>query len=151
VPPGLARNMNHIVLGTDDRAPSGLYLGLLEMGVVVLVNVLTNWAAWRHPRAIQHAAKTIVTPVMAFLLDRAAPRAEFRHEDVSPFLWANGKVPTCATWKAMAADGFKDYRLKVYGLVEHPVELAMDDLRARGQQTQITLHHRIQDRSGIAA
>ena len=32
---GLARNMNHIVLGTDDRAPSGLYLGLLEMGVVV--------------------------------------------------------------------------------------------------------------------
>jgi thiosulfate reductase cytochrome b subunit len=117
---GFARNMNHIVLGTDDRTPLGLYLGLLGIGVVVLVNVLANWAAWRHPRAVQHAAKAIVTPVMAFLLDRAAPRAEFRRADISPFLWANGKVPTCEAWKALAADGFKDYRLKVYGLVEPP-------------------------------
>jgi thiosulfate reductase cytochrome b subunit len=148
---GFARNMNHIVLGTDDRTPLGLYLGLLGIGVVVLVNVLANWAAWRHPRAVQHAAKAIVTPVMAFLLDRAAPRAEFRRADISPFLWANGKVPTCEAWKALAADGFKDYRLKVYGLVEHPVELSLGDLRARGQQTQITLHHCIQGWSGIAA
>jgi DMSO/TMAO reductase YedYZ molybdopterin-dependent catalytic subunit len=60
-------------------------------------------------------------------------------------------VPTCAEWEALAAADFKDYRLKVYGLVESPVELSLDDLRAMGKKTQVTLHHCIQGWSGIAA
>ena len=52
--------------------------------------------------------------------------------------------------KTLACDGFKNYRLKVYGLVENPVELSPDDLRAMGKKTQITLHHCIQGWSGIA-
>jgi sulfoxide reductase catalytic subunit YedY len=51
---------------------------------------------------------------MAFLLDRPAPVAEFRREDVSPFFWVNGNLPTCDAWKALGADGFKSYRLKVW-------------------------------------
>ena len=56
-----------------------------------------------------------------------------------------------AEWKALAADGFKNYRLKVRGLVENPVDLSLDDLLALGKKTQITLHHCIQGWSGIAA
>ena len=52
--------------------------------------------------------------------------------------------------EALAANDFKDYRLKVYGLVENPVELSLDELRAMGKKTQITLHHCIQGWSGIA-
>lgn len=148
---GFTRNMNHIVVGTDDTNPIGLYLGLAGIGAVVAVNALANWAAWRRPRAVQHAAKAIVTPIMRCFLDRAAPRTEFGREDVSPFFWANGKVPTCDEWKTLAASDFKGYRLKVYGLVEHAVELSLDDLRAMGKKTQITLHHCIQGWSGIAA
>ncbi len=59
-------------------------------------------------------------------------------------------MPTCDEWKTLAAGDFKDYRLKVYGLVENPVELSLDDLRALGKKTQITLHHCIQGWSGIA-
>ena len=114
------------------------------------MNALANWLAWRHPRAVQHIAKAIVTPVMGYFLDRPEPQAEFRREDISPFFWANGKMPTCEEWKALAANEFKDYRLKVYGLVENPVELSLDDLRAMGKKTQITLHHCIQGWSGIA-
>ena len=147
---GVVRNMNHIVMGTDDTRWIGLYLGLVAIGAVAVLNVLANWAAWKLPRAVQHVAKAIVTPIMASLLDRAAPRAEFRREDISPFFWANGKVPTCEEWKTLAANGFKDYRLKVYGLVENPVELSLDDLQALGKKTQITLHHCIQGWSGIA-
>jgi DMSO/TMAO reductase YedYZ molybdopterin-dependent catalytic subunit len=87
---------------------------------------------------------------MRFLLDRPAPRAEFRREDISPFFWVNGNMPTCDEWKTLAAGDFKDYRLKVYGQVENPVELSLDDMRAFGQKTQITLHHCIQGWSGIA-
>jgi DMSO/TMAO reductase YedYZ molybdopterin-dependent catalytic subunit/thiosulfate reductase cytochrome b subunit len=147
---GFVQNMNHIVVGMDDANPIGLYLGLAGVGVVVLLNVFANWAGWKHPRAVQHAAKAIVSPVMGLLLDRPAPVAQFRREDVSPFFWVNGKMPTCDEWKTLAAGNFKNYRLKVYGLVEKPVELSLDDLRALGQKTQITLHHCIQGWSGIA-
>jgi len=103
-----------------------------------------------HPRAVQHAAKAIVTPVMGFLLDHSAPVAEFSREDISPFFWVNGKIPTCDEWKTLAAGDFKNYRLKVYGQLENPVELSLDDLLILGHKTQITLHHCIQGWSGIA-
>ena len=148
---GFARNMNHIVLGTDSPNPIGLYLGLAGIVAVILLNVFANWMAWRHPRAVQHAAKAIVAPIMRLLLDRPAPRAEFGRGDISPFLWANGKVPTCDEWKTLAGGDFRDYRLKVYGSVEHPVELSLSELRALTKETQITLHHCIQGWSGIAA
>jgi methionine sulfoxide reductase catalytic subunit len=147
---GLVRNMNHIVRGTDDASPAGLYLGLVGIAVVVASNALANWAAWRRPRTVQHAAGRIVTPVMQFVLDRPVPVAQFSREEISPFFWINGKMPTCEEWKKLAADEFKDYRLKVSGLVENPVELSLDDLRALGKETQITLHHCIQGWSGIA-
>jgi len=147
---GLARNMNHIVLGADDARPMGLYLGLAGLAAVVAVNALANWAAWRRPRTIQHLAKAIITPLSWYFLNRAQPRAQFRREDISPFLWANGRLPTSDHYKALAADGFEDYRLKIGGLVENPVELSLDELRAMGTTTQITLHHCIQGWSGIA-
>lgn len=147
---GFTRNMNHIVMGTDTTDPIGIYLGLVGIAVVVGVNALANWAAWKRPRAVQHAAKAIVTPVMSALLDRAAPKSEFPREAISPFFWANGKMPTSEEWKALAANGFRDYRLKVYGLVENPRDLSLEDLRALGIKRQITLHHCIQGWSGIA-
>ncbi len=147
---GVARNMNHIVRGTDDANPAGLYLGLAGIAVVIGSNALANWAAWRRPRAVQHAAGTIVTPVMRFALDHHAPVAQFSKEDISPWFWINGAMPTCEEWKNLAAGEFKDYRLTVHGLVENPAELSLDDLRALGKETQITLHHCIQGWSGIA-
>ena len=114
---GFATNMNHIVMGAAGSGLSGPALGLIGIGVVIAVNALANWLAWRRPRAVQHVAKAIVTPVMGFLLDRLEPVAEFRRKDISPFFWANGKVPTCEEWKALAANDFKDYRLRVYGPV----------------------------------
>ncbi len=147
---GLVRNMNHIVRGTDVAGPAGLYLGLAGIAVVVVANALANWAAWKRPRAVQHAAGRIVTPVMRFALDRPAPVAQFSRDDISPFFWINGRMPTCEEWKRLAANRFEDYRLKVYGLVENPSELSLDQLRALGKETQITLHHCIQGWSGIA-
>jgi methionine sulfoxide reductase catalytic subunit len=147
---GLARNMNHIVVGTDSTSPMGLYLGLIGIGVVVLLNALAHYMAWKRPRTVQHAAKAIVSPVMRLLLDRATPQAEFDRADISPFFWVNGKMPTSDEWKTLAADNFKDYRLHVYGLVESQVDLSLDDLRALGKNSQITLHHCIQGWSGIA-
>jgi thiosulfate reductase cytochrome b subunit len=148
---GFARNMNHIVLDTDDPSLGGVWFGLAGLGLIVLINVLANWAAWRRPRAVQHAAKAIISPLMKLLFGGVEPCAQFKPQDISPYFWANGKLPTCDAWKTLAADGFKDYRLKVGGLVDNPVELSLGELRAMGGQTQITLHHCIQGWSGVAA
>jgi len=42
---GLVRNMNHIVLGTDDSRTIGLYLGLGAIGVALALNALATWGA----------------------------------------------------------------------------------------------------------
>jgi sulfoxide reductase catalytic subunit YedY len=147
---GFARNMNHIVMGTDDARPIGWMLGLVGIAVVVASNVLAWWLAWKRPRAVQHAAKALVTPLMRALLDRAAPQAQFSREQISPSFWSNGKLPVSAEWKAFAAERFEKYRLRVFGEVEHPIELSLADLRAMRRSSQITLHHCIQGWSGIA-
>jgi DMSO/TMAO reductase YedYZ molybdopterin-dependent catalytic subunit/thiosulfate reductase cytochrome b subunit len=147
---GFARNMNHIVIGTDDLLWFGMYIGLSGLVILVLANVMANWATWLFPRAIQHIGNAIVNPVLRLLLARHAPKAEYTVEDISPFLWPNGKLPTSDEWKTLAANGFRDYRLKVYGLVDNPLELSLDELRALPKQSQITLHHCIQGWSGIA-
>lgn len=147
---GFARNMNHIVLGIDNTRPLGWILGLVGIAVVVAVNAQAHWLAWRRPRTVQHAAKAVVTPVMNLLLNRAAPRAQFSPADISPYFWANGKLPTSEEWKRLAAHGFQDYRLRVFGLLEQPLELSLADLRSMPRKTQITLHHCIQGWSGIA-
>lgn len=147
---GFARNMNHIVMGTDDLNPIGMYLGFVGIIVVILANFWAHHAAWKHPRLVQHAASHLVTPVMTSLLARSAPIVQFSPEDISPFFWANGKVPTSDDWKRLASDNFKHYRLRVDGLVENKVELSLEDLEALGKHQQITLHHCIQGWSGIA-
>jgi DMSO/TMAO reductase YedYZ molybdopterin-dependent catalytic subunit len=148
---GVARNMNHIVVGTDETRPLGWILGLIGIAVVVAVNAVAYGLAWKRPRAVQHAAKAVVAPVMNLLLNRAAPQAEFPPGEISPFFWANGKLPVCEEWKQLAAREFQGYRLKVFGQVEHPLELSLADLRALPRQSQVTLHHCIQGWSGVAA
>jgi len=147
---GFARNMNHIVIGTDDLLRFGMYIGLSGLAILFLLNVMANWATWLFPRAIQRVGDALVNPVLRLLLARHAPRAEYTVEDISPFLWPNGKLPTSDEWQALAANQFKNYRLKVYGLVEHAVELSLEELQTMAKRSQVTLHHCIQGWSGIA-
>ena len=88
---------------------------------------------------------------MGYVLGRPEPQAEFRREDISPSSGPTGSCRPAKSGKCWLTNDFRDYRLKVYGLVENPVELSLDDLRAMGKKTQITLHHCIQGWSGIAA
>lgn len=147
---GLARNMNHIVIGTDNLSLAGIWLGLVGIAIIVAICAAAYVAAWSYPRLVQHAAKALVGTLIMGPLDRSISVSQFPRSEISPYLWANGKVPTSNAWNALRANEFKDYKLKVFGLVENPVELSLDDLRAMTAQSQITLHHCIQGWSGIA-
>ncbi len=147
---GFARNMNHIVLGTDDQRRLGMILGFVGIGVVILSWVAAHYISWRHPRGLQHALKFVVYPMQLLTLNRLAPQQHYSEQDISPYFWPNGKIPVSDDWKRLAQGGFRDFKLKVTGLVENPVELSLSDIEKLGETEHITMHHCIQGWSGIA-
>lgn len=147
---GFRRNMNHIVLGTDDQRSLGMILGFIGIAVVFFSWVVAHYISWNHPRGLQHALKVVTYPMQLLTLNKLKPQPGYTEKDISPYFWPNGKMPVSEEWKQMAANGFRDFKLKVGGLVENPVELSLADIEKLGEVDQITMHHCIQGWSGIA-
>ncbi len=147
---GFQRNMNHIVLGTDTTGPMGMILGFIGIAVVVLYWVAAHYISWYTPRGLQHVQRALTQPVMLLTLDRLTPVEHYTKDQISPHFWPNGKMPVREDWKQLAEANFKDYKLKISGMVENPVELSLEDLRRLGTEETITMHHCIQGWSGIA-
>jgi len=83
---------------------------------------------------LSHAAGRIVAP-------RPALAQEFSQSEVAPTFRGNGTLnPMDADYQALRQAGFAGYRLMVAGLVEKPLELSLDELRAMPSRTQITRH-----------
>jgi DMSO/TMAO reductase YedYZ molybdopterin-dependent catalytic subunit len=84
----------------------------------------------------------------------AAPRKsmaqEFTEADLSPFFRSNGTAnPNDATYQALAQNNFVDWRLRVDGRVERPMEFSLAQLRAMPSRTQITRHDCVEGWSAI--
>jgi methionine sulfoxide reductase catalytic subunit len=148
---GFAPNLNDITLGNNNNNLEGIAIWLVVIALVIAFNVWAVRFSWTHTRVLQRVSNLTVGRVMDLLFDHAAPRVEYARKDISPYLWPNhARLPDSPEWTALKDDDFRAYRLKVHGLVEHPVELSMDQIRAMATQSQITLHHCIQGWSGIA-
>jgi len=147
---GFRINMNHIVLGTDDLRPLGMILGFVGLGAVIASWIAAHYISWKAPRLLQHAQKFVSLPLRLTLINRFHPRSRYTKEQISPYFWANGQPPDREDWKQLQRDNFRDYTLKIGGLVENPVELSLPQIRALTEEEQITMHHCIQGWSGIA-
>jgi sulfoxide reductase catalytic subunit YedY len=147
---GFARNMNHIVMGTDDASKAGMFWGFVGIGLIIATWIVAHYLSWSHPRALQRAVNRVTYPMQRLTLNRLNPRQRYLDRDISAFFWPNGKLPQRADWKTLTEDGFRDYRLKVGGLVENPLELSLCELRRLGSAEHITMQHCIQGWTGIA-
>ncbi|WP_199562712.1 molybdopterin-dependent oxidoreductase [Pedobacter chinensis] len=148
---GLVRNMNHITLGTDEpNNLNGLFIGIGIICLLVSFFFLAHYISWRKPRLVQKASAMINSPLWEKTINRLKPRKYYTKKDISPYFWANGKLPTSQVWKDLLADDFKDYKLKIGGMVSNPVELSLDELKLLGKEENITMQHCIQGWSGIA-
>lgn len=149
---GTQRNFNHIVLGTDDAGSLGLILGCAGLVAVVVSWIAAYVVAWKYPRFIQRLHRALIFPVERWM--RSSPRFDpaerYTRADVSPYFWANGKMPDSDEWKRLVADDFRTYRLRVSGCVRNAVELRLDDIRSLAHDEHVSLHHCIQGWSGIA-
>jgi thiosulfate reductase cytochrome b subunit len=147
---GLLVNLNHIYAGrTDD---SWIGFGVFAGATVLLI---AGWVAAtpftiHHPRVVQRVGQAIVGPVQ-HLFEHVDPKpGEYSEKDISPYFWHNGQYPDSDEYKALFDGDFADYRLRINGLVENPVELDLAQLRALPRHEQITQHFCIQGWSGVA-
>jgi hypothetical protein len=90
---GFTRNMNHIVLGTNDQGRLGIWLGFVGIGVVVLCWIAAHYLSWLQPRALQHALKFVTYPMQLLTLNRLTPQQTYSEKDIAPYMWPNGKLP----------------------------------------------------------
>ena len=75
---------------------------------------------------------------------------EFALADISPTFRGNGSTDVgTQEYDAGVANGFADWRLAVRGLVDKPLSLTMDQIRALPQRTQITRHDCVEGWSAI--
>jgi sulfoxide reductase catalytic subunit YedY len=120
------------------------------MVIVVIGWVAATPVTLRHPRAVQRIGYFLIGPVQRLFEHLDATPGEYTEKDISPYFWHNGQYPDSAEYQTLLDGDFADYRLRVDGLVDRPVELSLSQLRALPYHEQITQHFCIQGWSGIA-
>lgn len=96
----------------------------------------TAWA----PRVLQ-SAETLTRDVQHLLGSPLGLAPTYSRADIDPVFRANGTTdPADPRYRALARDGFRDWRLRIDGLVGHPLALSLADLHRLPSQTQITRH-----------
>jgi DMSO/TMAO reductase YedYZ molybdopterin-dependent catalytic subunit len=145
------QKMDQIVLGLENRHVAlAVSLGLVAIAIVVVIHVvLTVWSQ-RRPRTVQNASGILTDWLTRLLLYRLTSRQEYTRADISPYFWVNGIAPTGPEWTELAKDEYTHWSLQVHGLVEQPLRLSLEQLRAMPQRRQITQHCCIQGWSAFA-
>jgi DMSO/TMAO reductase YedYZ molybdopterin-dependent catalytic subunit len=72
------------------------------------------------------------------LLTRNSLAREFDRSQISQPPFANETAPPTDAFKRLEADGFRDWKLSVDGLVGRPASLSLDDLKRLPVKSQIT-------------
>lgn len=101
-------------------------------------------------RDILFKAEAVHRSLQRTIMNRDALAREFSPEDMSPRFRSNGtRNPNTDAYRALAANRFADWRLRVDGLVARPLSLSLADLRSMPQRAQITRHDCVEGWSAI--
>lgn len=147
---GALVNLNHIYAGRNDHTWLGFVLFAGSMIVVIVGWVAATPFTLAKPRVVQRVGQALIGPVQ-HLFEHVDPKSgQYTEADISPYFWHNGHYPDSDEYKALFDSGFSGWRLRVHGLVDTPVDLSLDDLRALPYHEQITQHFCIQGWSGMA-
>jgi DMSO/TMAO reductase YedYZ molybdopterin-dependent catalytic subunit len=101
-------------------------------------------------RRVMYHAEGWNMGVQRFLIGGDKLAREFTRADLSPAFKANGSFTGSGDeYKRLLDGGFADYRLKIGGLVRHPLSLSLAELRALPARSQITRHDCVEGWSAI--
>lgn len=146
---GALANLNHMTVGTDTPSDRTWVIFAVAAVVVVGLWVVATPVTLRYPRIVQLVGRGTVGWAKAWM-ERTHPRATYREKDITPYFWANGRLPDSEHYRQLRDGGWAQYTLRVSGLVAHPVELSYAELLSMPKHEQITQHYCIQGWSGVA-
>lgn len=99
---------------------------------------------------VLNTAQGLNRRVQTLLAPSSAMAKEYTEADLSPVFRSNGTaMPTTKAYQTLLANGFRDYRLQVGGLVDRPLSFSIDDLKQIEQVAQITRHDCVEGWSAI--
>jgi DMSO/TMAO reductase YedYZ molybdopterin-dependent catalytic subunit/thiosulfate reductase cytochrome b subunit len=147
---GFLKNVNLIYLGTDGTGWAGFGIFAASMALVIVGWIAATPLTLRHPRWVQRAGYALIGPAQRLFEHIDSKPGSYTEKDISPYFWHNGKYPESPEYRALLADRFASYRLRIRGLVYNPVELSLAELRALPYHEQITQHFCIQGWSAVA-
>jgi DMSO/TMAO reductase YedYZ molybdopterin-dependent catalytic subunit/thiosulfate reductase cytochrome b subunit len=147
---GLLRNLDHIHAARDTDSWLGLAIFAVLMALTAVAWSAATPFTLSRPRTVQRVGFAIVGPFQRLFEHVDATPGEYGEDDVSPYFWHNGAFPVNPQYRALQDEGFRSWRLHVHGLVAHPVDLSLEDLRALPHHEQTTQHFCIQGWSGVA-
>lgn len=123
------------------------------LAIIILIISFNIWATY-FTLSDQVRLRRILTkfyaPVVRFFFGWMKSKQHYKKSDISPFFRANGYPPKTEEYERLKAGNYKDWKLKIHGMVENPVELSLEDLHKMPKQEQITKHNCIQGWTAVA-
>jgi len=142
---GLPEGLASIVLSDPaGDAALAITIAAVALTAVAVFHIAITRISLTRPRLVQRLTGAVVDPMQDALSRSLRSRQRFTRADISPYHRVNGYPPPDADYERMARDDFREYRLRIGGLVANPVSLDLTELRALGVRPQIVMHHCIQ-------
>ena len=131
---------------TRRRFLIGSAAGLGAIGLTGCDDVVQN----QNVQQILAMAERLTMGTQRLIVSPQALAPEYTEADISPSFHPNGSTqPGSAEYVQMAQTNFVDWRLKIDGLVNKPMELSLADLKKLPSRTQITRHDCVEGWSAI--
>lgn len=125
-------------------------IGIGATGGGLLLAGCNKVAATSTARALFDGTEALTRDFSRLTASRGSLAREFADSDISSTFRSNGTSrPGNADYAALAATGFRDYRLIVDGLVRRPMSLSMDQIHRLPRRTQTTRHDCVEGWSAI--
>ena len=146
---GARVNLNMMFAGVDNDSWSGFLVFVPAMVLLILAWRLASPITIRHARLVQKIGAFMSRP-FGRVTQSWDPTSQLTEKDISPYFWPNGTMPKSDEFDLLVKNDFADYRLRIGGMVENPMEFCCAELKAMPKQEQITTHFCIQGWSGVA-
>lgn len=131
---------------TRRRLLIGSAAGLGAIGLTGCDDVVQN----QHVQQVLAMAERLTMGTQRLIVSPQALAPEYKETDISPSFHPNGSTqPGSAEYVQMAQTNFVDWRLKIDGLVNKPMEFSLADLKKLPSRTQITRHDCVEGWSAI--
>lgn len=144
-------SVKRITLGsTDVNFAYALTLFVAALILLVAFNIWASFFTLNNQIKVRRGLTRFYAPVVRFLFGWMKSDQRYTKKDISPFFRTNGYPPKSGEWLALKENDFKDWHLKVHGLVDEPLNMSLHQIKSLKKQNQITKHNCIQGWTGVA-